>query len=185
MASGDRFYQLELRHRPAVWGDIGNLLKIEGLVVGGEGARAILLLPGVDGIDRYPDDVPPVHDLSVEEWSAWLQQSDNPEVLISGSLDKAFHRKLRYEISGAVQQKVWVADGLKCRYCGISMGKAQLTIDHFWPLEKGGVNNESGYISVCRRCNKDKGAMDPREWCALRKLDYEFFVSYLKARKLP
>jgi hypothetical protein len=39
MASGDRFYELELRHRPAFWGDIGSILKIEGLVVGGEGAQ--------------------------------------------------------------------------------------------------------------------------------------------------
>ena len=38
MASGDRFYQLDLRHRPALWGDVGSLLKIEGLVIGGEKA---------------------------------------------------------------------------------------------------------------------------------------------------
>ena len=34
MASGERFYLLELRHRPAVYGDLGNILKIEGLVIG-------------------------------------------------------------------------------------------------------------------------------------------------------
>jgi len=182
MASGDRFYQLELRHRPAYWGDVGNLLKIEGLVIGGEGAQAILLLPGVE---LYHPDERFLVNPKAEEWSEWLRLSDDPQVLINGSMEKAFHRKLRYEISGAVQQKVWVADGCKCMYCGRPMGEIQLTIDHFTPLEMGGENKPSNYLSGCRKCNKDKGGMDPREWCKLKKLDYDGFVEYLAIRKLP
>ena len=181
MASGDRFYQLELRHRPALHGDVGSLLKIEGIVIGGEGAQAVFLLP----MSRGLSDTSTVKILTNEEWSDWLQRSDNPEVLVNGSLEKAFHRKLRYDISGTVQQKVWVADGCKCLYCKQPMGRVQLTVDHFWPLEQGGVNDTSGYVSACRRCNKDKGAMDPREWCKLKNLDYDFFVQYLQNRKLP
>ena len=183
MASGDRFYQLDLRHRPAVWGDIGNLLKIEGVVVGGEDAQTILMLPGA--IFRATDG----HALTPEEWTDWLQRSDNPEVLINGSLEKAFHRKLRYEISGAVQQKVWVADGYKCMYCWAEMGKAVMTIDHFTPLEMGGTNDTSNYLSACRRCNKNKGGMAPRDWCEFkrsdfdeRKMDYDWYVKYLANR---
>jgi len=52
MASNDRFYQLELRRRPALWGDIGSLLKIEGIVIGGEGAQAILMLPSADVLTK-------------------------------------------------------------------------------------------------------------------------------------
>lgn len=179
MGSNDRFYQLELRHRHAMHGDIGSLLKIEGVVVGGEGAQAIFMLPGavftaVEG-----------HSLTTEEWTDWLQRSDNPEILVNGSLDKAFHRKLRYEISGAVQQKVWVADGCKCMFCGLPMGKVQLTIDHFIPLEMGGKNDDSNYLSACRRCNKDKGAMDPREFCRIRRVDYDLLVAHLSSRQLP
>ncbi len=179
MASGDRFYQLSLRHRSAVWGDIGNLLKIEGLVIGGEGTRAVLMLPGTSSkVDEFHD----FQYLTVEEWSAWLQQSDNPEFF--DALTKAFHRKVRYEISGAVQQKVWAADGFKCVFCGTPMGKTQLTIDHWIPLELGGKNDTSNYLSVCRKENKDKGSMDPKEWCALKGLDYDFFVNYLTARRV-
>lgn len=174
MASGDRFYQLELRHRPAVWGDIGSLLKIEGLVVGGEGAQTVLMLPGTvffaqDG-----------HTLTEEEWTTWLQASDNPEVLIMPA--KAFHRKVRYEISGAVQQKIWKADGFKCMYCGAIFGDVQMTVDHFIPLEMGGVNNTSNYISACRRCNKNKGSMDPQEFCKNTRHGYDFYVQYLAER---
>src|SRR5882762_938278 len=109
MASGERFYLLQLTHRPAVYGDLGNILKIQGLVIGGEGAQAILLLPGESIFDGKL--APPVHELSLEDWTDFLARTDNPEILIMPA--KAFHRKMRYEISGAVQQKVWVADGYK------------------------------------------------------------------------
>jgi 5-methylcytosine-specific restriction endonuclease McrA len=98
--------------------------------------------------------------------------------------DKAFHRKARFEISGLVQQKVYVADGLICMYCRRKMGSVQLTIDHFIPIEMGGVNNTSNYLSACRKCNKDKGSLDPKEWCRLRSLDYDTLMSYLKTRKV-
>ena len=113
---------------------------------------------------------------TTEEWSDWLQRSDNPEVLVNGSLEKAFHRKLRYDISGTVQQKVWVADGCKCMYCGRPMGEVQLTIDHFTPLEMGGANDTSNYLSACRRCNKDKGGMAPATMVRtlIRTWIYEF-----------
>ncbi len=182
MGSGDRFYQLSLRHRPALWGDIGSLLKIEGVVIGGEGAQAVLLLPGNTLLGDTPQRS---YVLPAEAWSDWLQRSDNPEVLVQGSMEKIFHRKLRYDISGAVQQKVWCADGFKCYFCGGMMGKVQLTIDHFHPLETGGANDDSNFLSCCRRCNKKKGAMDPREFCGMMAVDYDATVRYLANRKLP
>jgi hypothetical protein len=169
---------LELRHRPAVYGDLGNILKIEGLVVGGEGAQAILMLPGNKCVGGLVNS----HSLTMEEWTDFLARTDNPELLMPG---KAFHRKVRYEISGAVQQKVIVADGCKCVYCGVAMGKAQLTMDHFSPLELGGKNDTSNFLAACRACNKSKGSMPAEDWCDLRKLDYDYFVNYLATRKLP
>jgi hypothetical protein len=181
MASGDRFYMLETRHRPAVYGDLGNILQIQGVVVGGEDAQAVLLLPDepFDGPGLRGN----IHHLTMEEWTDFLARTDDPEVLVMPM--KAFHRKLRYQISGAVQQKVWVADGCKCMFCGVSMGKAQLTVDHWEPLETGGKNDTSNFLAACRACNKSKGSMPARDWCSLRKLDYDFFVEYLRTRKLP
>jgi hypothetical protein len=65
------------------------------------------------------------------------------------------------------------------------MGKAQLTMDHFFPLELGGKNDTSNLLSACRACNKAKGSMSPEDWCDLRKLDFDSFVDYLAKRKLP
>jgi hypothetical protein len=182
--SGDRFYQLELRHREALKGDIGNLLRIQGVLVGGEGAQALLLLPetpkpNLQGTYGFPQ-----HTLSLEEWTDFLERADDPEVLVMPQ--KAFHRKLRYEISGWVQQKVWKADGCKCMYCGREMGEVQLTVDHFVPLEMGGVNDTSNYLTACRKCNKDKGGQEPKDWCLQRmaqnKHGYSFYVTYLQER---
>lgn len=181
MASGERFYMLELCHRPAFYGDLGHLLKIQGLVVGGEGAQAILMLPDETIFDGKC--APPVHILSNEEWTDFLKRTDDPEVLVMP--EKAFHRKLRYQISGHVQQKIWAADGFRCVFCGAYLGHTQLTIDHWIPLELGGKNDASNYLSVCRKENKDKGAMDPKDWCSLKGYDYNYFVEYLKTRKLP
>jgi hypothetical protein len=181
MASGDRFYQLELRHRPALHGDVGSLLKIEGLVISGEGAQAVFLLPQSRGLSTDCS----VRILTTEEWSDWLQRSDNPEILVQESLEKVFHRKLRYDISGAVQQKVWAADGFVCMYCNRKMGEVQLTIDHFVPLEMGGANDPSNYLSACRKCNKDKGGEAPGAFCHRRGIGYLGLVAYLQTRKLP
>jgi hypothetical protein len=178
--SGDRFYQLEFRHRPVLHGDVGSMLKIDGLVVGGGGARAILLLPSAQALQGDTR----VEHLTDEQWSDWLQRSDDPEILVpnpdgSASLPKIFQRKVRWEVSGAVQQRVWARDNFACMYCGIKMGSAVLSIDHWLSLEMGGKNDPSNYLSSCRKDNKDKAAMHPRDWCKLKGLDYDFFVGYL------
>jgi len=176
MASDDRFYLLEFRNRPVKYGDIGSLLKIEGLVVGGGGAKAILMLPGFEC--RKTSE----YELTVEEWSDFIQRSDNPEILIGPA--KIFQRKVRYEISGSVQQRIWAADGFKCAYCGAKMGKSLMTIDHFVPLELGGKNNASNYLTACKPCNKDKGSEDPETWCARRGYDFNATKRYLELRSL-
>ena len=43
MASDSRFYQLEFRHRPVLKGDVGSLLQIQGLVVGGNKSNTVRL----------------------------------------------------------------------------------------------------------------------------------------------
>jgi len=182
--SSDRFYQLEFRDRPVLHGDIGSLLKISGLVVTGGGAEAVLYLPSCSALQNNEYIA---KELSIEEWDDFIKRSDNPEILVGP--EKVFHRKVRYEISGAIQQKVWAADEFKCMYCERKMGDAQLTVDHFIPLERGGKNDTSNYLSACRKCNKDKGNMSPEEWCSVTHNGIyhmvEYFVEYLKIRKLP
>ncbi len=188
--SDDRFYLMEMSNRPVMYGDIGSLIRLEGVVIGGGGAQAVLMLPGLSTIvgARY-------YHPTIEQWSDWLQRSDNPEILIGPSLTgpggatlpKIWHRKLRYEISGAVQQKVWAADGFQCVYCGVPMGKALMTVDHFYPLELGGKNDVTNYLSSCKPCNKSKGSQAPDEWLATRPQvahTFDTLKVYLANRKI-
>src|SRR5579864_8389348 len=128
-SSDDRFYLMQMGNRPVRYGDVGSLVRIEGVVIGGGGAQAVLMLPGL-----YLSPEADAETLNIEEWSDFIHRSDNPEILIGptpngggATLPKIFQRKVRYEISGAVQQKVWAADGFKCLYCGGTMGKAFMT----------------------------------------------------------
>jgi hypothetical protein len=189
MASDDRFYLLEFRNRPVLYGDIGSLLRIEGVVVGGGGASAVLLLPGLgEEINQAP-----IHRLTIEDWSDFIRRSDDPEILIgpkpngsNATLPKIFQRKLRYEISGAVQQKVWAADGFQCVYCGRKMGNVLMTIDHFIPLELGGANDVTNFVSSCKPCNKSKGSQDPKVWLTKSECfgTAEDVQKYLRNRKI-
>ncbi len=188
--SDDRFYLMEMSNRPVMYGDIGSLIRLEGVVIGGGGAQAVLMLPGSETVfgAKY-------YHLTLEEWSDWLTRSDTPEILIGpsltgpqgASLPKIWHRKLRYEVSGSIQQRIWAADNFQCVYCGARMGKVLMTVDHFWPLENGGVNNETNFVSACRPCNKSKGSQAPDEWLVTRPNavhTFETLKAYLANRKI-
>lgn len=174
----DRWYQLSFPHRPVFKQDLGSLIRIDGIIMGGMGLGAALLLPSADPtIDR------PFIQMTEQEAMELIQHTDNPEILVAGP-PKIFQRKLRYEISGHVQQKIWAADGFQCVYCHRRMGEVQLSIDHFLPLELGGVNDQTNYLSACRKCNKDKGCMSPMDWCKKKGLFYDGLVEYLQKRKV-
>jgi 5-methylcytosine-specific restriction endonuclease McrA len=52
--------------------------------------------------------------------------------------------------------------GNKCYYCG---SNKKLTVDHRFPLSKGGLNCPSNIVPACMSCNQKKGT----------KLESEFF----------
>lgn len=176
----ERFYQVSLPSRDIYWEDIGERLTITGVVMEGEGVPVVIMTPHssskrVDILNSK------FLQMSSEEWSKLIQSSDDPKIFEldeTGGI-KAIHRKVRYEVSGAIQQKVWVRDGLKCMYCYGKMGDVQLTIDHFIPLEMGGPNVPSNYLSACRRCNKLKGGRHPQQFTPV---DYDRLVEYLEKK---
>jgi len=178
---------MEMRNRPVKYGDIGSLVKISGLLLTGGGAASILLLPGTE-IPKYRrpgalKETPfcEIEELTVEEWSDFIRRSDDPEILVGNP--KIFQRKLRWEISGAVQQSIWAKDGFTGVYGGKKMGQTLLTIDHWIPLELDGKNDQTNYLTACKAENKDKGSEHPKDWCARKGYDYEAICSYLLRRE--
>lgn len=160
------------------FGDFGNLLKVSGILVQGGGQSCIVLSPTayVEALAGAQFIKP-----TLGEWCDILSRTDDPLVFEedeTGTI-KAIHRKMQFAISGAIQQKIWARDGFRCMYCGQPMGKVQLTVDHFYPLELGGEQTENNYISACRKCNKKKGKTHPRNYCVDNDLDFEGLRLYL------
>lgn len=157
---------------------IGNELKLAGIVFEGMGEGYMLYLPNTgSSFFRFFGRVIRPTD---EEWAAILAQSDNPVLFAENDINKPIIRKLEYEISTSVRQKIWVRDGLKCVYCQRAMGEVTLNIDHFVPLELGGQNDPSNYLSSCQKCNRKKGNLSAQEWCSQEGLDYNYYVEYLR-----
>lgn len=196
-----RFYKMQFDpNRPVFWEDLGNLMSVSGLVLQGQGQTFIALTPSTDKFPSFGHI--PVEVLNTEDWARLLAATDDPQVLTmdpAGGATKAWHRKLQVgAISGDVQQKVWAADARSfshggfphggfphCLYCGREMGEVQLSIDHWIPLELGGANDVSNYLTACRNCNKKKGMMDPHDWCvkfSFVEHSFEWYTGYLAQR---
>ena len=181
--SRKRLYQLryETTDEPIYIEDLGNLLKISGILLQGMGTTTIAVSPsgniGTDAFKNIRVIKPPL-----DEWCEILRRTDDPlyfEQDETGTI-KAIHRKAQRAISGAIQQQIWARDGFRCMLCGQPMGKVQLTVDHWTPLELGGINDASNYLSCCRSCNKLKGSRDPSEYCLTMGFDYNGICLYLE-----
>lgn len=51
-----------------------------------------------------------------------------------------------------------------CAYCGKSISRSEMTIDHIVPKSKGGSNDDDNLLPACRACNLGKGRMSLEEF---------------------
>ena len=51
----------------------------------------------------------------------------------------------------------------KCFYCGINLSFDNFHIDHYMPIAKGGMHEESNLRISCPHCNLSKGSKIPKE----------------------
>lgn len=157
---------------------INDTLNIAGVLLGNHRDVFALFLPNAHGYEGITEVLRP----DVGEWAAILAQSDEPMVFEADETGvlKPIVRKMQYAISGDVQQKVWARDNFKCVYCGCKMGEVTLSIDHFMPLELGGANNPSNYLTACKKQNRMKGNMHPQEWCDKLGISYQGMLDYIQ-----
>ena len=175
-----RLYSAEFAHRPAYLGDMGNRLKVSGIVVEGANQPLVMLAPtSISAVDDpYFTFVRP----TLEEWKSILECTDDPVYFEQDETGiKAVHRKFERQISGVVQQKIWARDKFQCMYCGRKMGEVQLTVDHFVPLELGGENKPSNYISACRKCNKRKADQSPEAYLGEKYFGVKAYLDSLSS----
>ncbi len=71
--------------------------------------------------------------------------------------ERAVARTRRIRFSQEVRRRVNSRQNNRCMYCGIVLNRNNLEIDHIYPVEFGGPNEEHNYQALCKRCNSRKG----------------------------
>ena len=46
--------------------------------------------------------------------------------------------------------------GCKCAHCGKSLDVWDMTVDHVFPIDKGGLHDEYNMLPLCLKCNEEK-----------------------------
>lgn len=167
-----------IKEEPAYLPRIGNQLRMSGILFQGEGDSILFMLPSSRTQYLHDFTLTDVERPMAEEWVEILKRSDDPVYQVDNL--KPWLRKAQRAISGYVQQQIWARDNFQCMYCGVKMGEGLLTVDHFIPLELGGDDDPSNYLTLCRKCNKDKGSIHPEKYFGN---DYQKLKEYLTQKK--
>lgn len=81
---------------------------------------------------------------------AWAELAGSKYVSV---LDPVTPKRRR--MSAKTSQIVFDRDGRKCLHCGTTQ---RLTIDHIWPVSRGGSDDLENLQTLCHSCNSKKGA---------------------------
>jgi len=62
------------------------------------------------------------------------------------------------------RQNVMIRDNFTCQYCGRKLTSVNGTIDHVFPLAKGGTNTWRNVVACCEPCNNEKDDLKAAEF---------------------
>jgi len=71
--------------------------------------------------------------------------------------------------------------GRRCVYCADPLALEDATLDHVYPLARGGNHAPGNVVTACARCNRLKGDMLPHEFFARHPWAGANFVRYARA----
>ena len=71
--------------------------------------------------------------------------------------------------------------GRRCVYCGHHLDPMEATLDHVYPVARGGAHAPGNVVSACGPCNRMKGDMLPHEFFARYPNAGANFVRYARA----
>lgn len=61
------------------------------------------------------------------------------------------------------RENIFLRDGHSCQYCSKKLALRDLTLDHVFPLSRGGGTSWENLVSACHPCNRKKGNRTPDE----------------------
>ena len=109
---------------------------------------------------------------SEDDGGRWIRtinlQIKVPEVIVLSRYDGVPRRELAFS-----RRNVLRRDNFICQYCGMRPGLKHLSIDHVFPVSKGGGTTWENCVVACIRCNTGKGARTP-EAAGMRLLRQPF-----------
>ena len=69
----------------------------------------------------------------------------------------------------------------RCVYCGHHLDPMDATLDHVYPVARGGAHTPGNLVAACAPCNRMKGDMLPHEFFAKYPTAGANFVRYARA----
>ncbi len=109
--------------------------------------------------------------LFVLDVSLWI-------IMTSTSADRASKPTRRVRFPHEVRSDIASQQRWKCMYCGCSLRRSNLQIDHKFPISRGGSNDYENLQALCGRCNARKGNHSDDEF-------RERYAELLPAVKVP
>ena len=79
-----------------------------------------------------------------------------PRVIILQIYDRIPKTKVRFS-----RHNIYMRDGNTCQYCGRSLPRTELNLDHVVPRAQGGRTTWENVVCCCIDCNLAKGARTP------------------------
>jgi len=72
----------------------------------------------------------------------------------------------RKKMTPSLRLKILERDKFTCQLCGRTPPEIKLTVDHKYPVDKGGKTEEGNLWALCWDCNAGKGAkiIELPEW---------------------
>jgi 5-methylcytosine-specific restriction endonuclease McrA len=70
--------------------------------------------------------------------------------------------------------------GRRCVYCAEHLALEEATLDHVYPLARGGAHAVGNLVIACGRCNRLKGDMLPHEFFVRYPMAGANFVRYAR-----
>ena len=81
-----------------------------------------------------------------------------PRVIMVVRYDRVPSKEVRFN-----RYNIFKRDRLQCQYCGDTLPKSELTIDHIIPKALGGKTVWENVVCACSKCNRKKGCKNLEE----------------------
>jgi 5-methylcytosine-specific restriction endonuclease McrA len=81
-----------------------------------------------------------------------------PRVILLLSFDRVPRRHVRFS-----RFNIFSRDRNTCQYCGRTLPRAELNLDHVLPRAQGGTSTWENVVCSCLPCNRRKGGNRPEE----------------------